>query len=109
MNISFQFIPFEKTSKTLTIAIRRSTIVGQRPMKLLSSVCTSVWPSARHLLSFLKIESLVFFDFVHHDGWSWYLVTGKTKFLIKKIWRPEIGAKELKSGPVIWNKFLDLL
>ena len=37
-----------------------SALVGQRPMKSLSSVCPS--------LSFLKIGSLVFSDNVHDDS-----------------------------------------
>ena len=50
----------------------RSTSLGQRPMKSLWFVCSlfvrpSVRPSVR-LSSFLKIESLVFFDIVHDDS-----------------------------------------
>ena len=41
----------------------RSTIVGQRPLKSLSSVCLPVQPS----LTFLEIGSLVFHDNVHND------------------------------------------
>ena len=47
--------------------IGRSTLVGQHPMKSLSSVCPP--------LIFLKIGSLVFSDIVHNDSWPWYLVT----------------------------------
>ena len=46
------------------IYVGRSTLVGQRPMKSLSSVCPSVRPS----LSFLKIGSLVSFDILHDDS-----------------------------------------
>ena len=41
----------------------RSTLVGQRPMKSLSSVCSSTCPSV------LKIGSWVFSDIVHDDSW----------------------------------------
>ena len=61
--------------------VGRSTLVGQRPMKSLSSVCPSVHPS----LSFLKIGSLVLSDIVHDDSWPWYLVTNEARFLKKKL------------------------
>ena len=59
-----------------SISVGRLTLVGQRPMKLLSSVSPSVRLSVRpsirpsvHLsLSFLKIEPLVFSDIVHDDS-----------------------------------------
>ena len=54
---------------------RRSTLVGQRPMKSLSSLCPSVLLS----LNFHKIGSLVF-----SDNWPWYLVTGDARFLTKE-------------------------
>ena len=50
-----------------------STLVGQHPMKLLSSV--SVRLSVRPSLSFLKIGSLLSSDIVHDDSWPWYLMT----------------------------------
>ena len=40
-----------------------------------------IWTS----LSFLKIGSLVFSVFWHDDTWPWYLVTGKARFLKKKL------------------------
>ena len=48
--------------------IARSTLVEQRPMKSLSSVCVSVRPSIRPAISFLKIGSLVFSDIVRDDS-----------------------------------------
>ena len=52
--------------------IGRSTLVGQRPMKSLSSVCPSVPLSVPQSvppsLSFLKIGSLVFAEIVHDDS-----------------------------------------
>ena len=44
--------------------VGRLTVVGQRPMKSLASVCLSVRPSR----DFLKIGSLVFSDIVHDDS-----------------------------------------
>ena len=80
--------------KSFIICIERSTLIGQRPMKSLSSACPSVHLSFRPSLSFLKIGSLVSSDIVHDDSWSWYLVTDKARFL-KKQFRPN-GPK---SGP----------
>ena len=68
---------------------RCSTLVVQRPMKSLS-VCPSVRPS----LSLLKIGSLIFSDIAWDDSWPWYLVTGRDRFLKKKI-----GPNGLKLGP----------
>ena len=68
---------------------RCSTLVEQRPMKSLS-VCPSVRPS----LSLLKIGSLIFSDIAWDDSWPWYLVTGRDRFLKKKI-----GPNGLKLGP----------
>ena len=45
----------------------RSTLVGQRSMKSLSSVCMSVCPSARASLNFLKIGLLVFSGIADYD------------------------------------------
>ena len=73
--------------------IGRSTLVGQRPMKSLSSVYQSV----RLPLSFLKIRSLVFPDTVHDDSWPRYLVADKSRFLKKKIWRVEFWPNWSKS------------
>ena len=44
----------------------------------LSVLCSSVRPSVR-LSSFLKIESLIFFDIVHDDSWPRYLVTNEAR------------------------------
>ena len=49
---------------SIAMSFGRSTLVVQRPMKSLSSVCPSVCPS----LTFLKIGALVFCDTVHGDG-----------------------------------------
>ena len=49
------------------MCIGRSTLVGQSPMKSLSSICLSVRPSVRPSLSFLKIGSLDCSDIVHDD------------------------------------------
>ena len=59
----------------------RSTLVGQRPMKSLSSVRLSVRP----------IGSLVFSDVVHDDSWPWYLVTDETRFLKKIFGGPNLS------------------
>ena len=60
-------------------------------MKSLSSVCPSVRPS----VNFLKTGSLVFL--ILHMITD-YLVTDEARFL-KKNWQPEFGAKGPKSGP----------
>ena len=39
------------------------------------SVCLSICPS----LSFLKNGSVAFFDILHADSWSWYLVTEEAR------------------------------
>ena len=58
----------------------RSASLGQRPMKSLWFVCSLfVRPSVRLSLSFLKIESLVFFDIVHDDSWPRYLMTNEAR------------------------------
>ena len=71
--------------------VGRSTLVGQRPMKSLRSVCLSVCPSIRPSLSSLKIVSLIFSDIVHDDSWPWYLVVDTARFLKKKIGVPNLG------------------
>ena len=67
--------------------IGRSTLVGQRPMKSLSSICLClpVCPTVRPFLSFLKMVSLVSSDIVHDNSWPWYLVTVGVRFLKKKL------------------------
>ena len=68
--------------------IGRPTLVGQGPMKSLSSVCPSVCLSVRSSirpsLDFLKIGSLVFSDILHDDS-SIYIVTYKARFLKKQL------------------------
>ena len=53
--------------------VGHSTLVGQHPVKSLSSV--------RRSLRFLNIGSLVFSDIVHDDSWLWYLVSDEARFL----------------------------
>ena len=62
-----------------------SMLVGQHPIKSLSSVSPSVCLSVCPSLSFLLIGSLDFSDIVHYDSWLWYLVPEKARFL-KKNW-----------------------
>ena len=50
------------------VFFRRSTLVGQRPMKSHSSLCLSARPSACPSLSFLETRSLVFSDVVYDDS-----------------------------------------
>ena len=69
-----------KTWLTKAIQFRMFNVSRQRPMKSLSSVCPSVRPS----LSFLKIESLV-----HHYNWPWYLVSDEAR--LKKNGSPNLG------------------
>ena len=88
--------------------IGRSTLVGQRPMKSLSSVWTSICPSirpsirpsvrssfrlsvrrfVRPSLSFLTIGSLVFSGIVHNDSWPWSIISNG--------WRSQIFEKKKK-------------
>ena len=63
-----------------------STLVGQRPMKSLPSVCLSV---CRYVTKVLQDWIITFFNIVHDDSWSWYLVTDKAR---KKNWGPEFGS-----------------
>ena len=72
------------------IYVGRSTLVGQRPMKSLSSVCQSICPSLRPLLSYLKIRLLVFSDILHDDSWPWYLVTDEAGFSKKGFGGPNL-------------------
>ena len=62
-----------------------STLVGQRPMKSLLSVCLSICLSVRPSLSFLKFGSLAFSDNVYDDSWPRYLVTCRARFLKKRM------------------------
>ena len=83
---------FEWLIKTTWLLFGCSTLVRQRPMKSLTSVCLSirlsicpsVRPSFRPSVSFLKIESLAFCDIIHDDSWSWYLVNYGARFLKKQ-------------------------
>ena len=59
--MNFAFLPKE-------LVFGRSTLVGQDPMKPLSSFCLFAHLS----LSFLKIGSLVFSGIVHDNSWPWY-------------------------------------
>ena len=68
-----------KTWLTKAIQFRMFNVSRQRPMKSLSSVCPSVRPS----LSFLKIGLLVLFDIVHDYNWPWYLVSDETRLKTK--------------------------
>ena len=87
---------------SLYINVGRSTLVGQRPMKSLRSVCLSVCPSIRPSLSSLKIWSLVFSDIVHDDSWPWYLVVDRARFLKKKNWCPKFGSNGPNSNPKLF-------
>ena len=93
--------------------IGRSTLVGQRPMKSLSSVWTSICPSirpsirpsvrssfrlsvrrfVRPSLSFLTIGSLLFSGIVHNDSWPWSIISNG--------WRSQIFEKKKKKKLVI--------
>ena len=75
----------------LMLIFRRSTLVGQRPMKLLLSVSLHACLSVRPSLNFLKIRSLVLSDIVHDDSCAWHLVTDGARFLKKK----KIGSSNL--------------
>ena len=55
---------FLKIKLNCDFHVGRSSLVGQRPMKSFSSVRPSVRPS----LNFLKIISLFFSDIVHDDS-----------------------------------------
>ena len=66
--------------------------VGQRPLKSLSSDCSTVRLSIRPPQNFLKIGSLVFSDVVRDDSWPWYLVTDEA-ILLKKILAARIWAQ----------------
>ena len=56
--------------------------VQQPPIKSLSLVSLSVCPSICPLLTFIKIGSLFFSDFVHDDSWPWDLVTEEARLRI---------------------------
>ena len=56
-----------------------SKVVRQRPMKSLSFICPSVYPSLS-----LKIGSLFSSDIVHDVSWPWYLLTDGARFLKTK-------------------------
>ena len=78
----------------------RSTLVGQHPMKRLSSVCLSVCLSrlfVHPLLNFLRIGSLVFFWYC-----TWHLTIissdWRGQILEKNTWWPEFRPNKPKSG-----------
>ena len=75
----------------LYLFVRGSRLIGQSPIKSLSSFCLSVHLSVRPSLNFLKIGSSAFSDIVHDDSWRWYPVTDRAKFSKKKNWRLEFG------------------
>ena len=66
------------------------TLVRQRLMKSLLSICLSVCPSVCTSLTFLKIGSLVYSHIVHDDSWPWHLVTDSQIFE-KEIGRLNLG------------------
>ena len=61
--------------------IGRSTVVGQHPMKSISSVHLPVRYSVYPSLNFLKTESLFFSDIVYDVSWPWCLVIHEDRFL----------------------------
>ena len=85
--------------KPLWKHVRGSTLIGQSPIKSLSSFCLSVHLSVRPSLNFLKIGSSAFSDIVHDDSWPWYPVTDRAKFLKKKKLAARILANGTKWGP----------
>ena len=67
-----------------------STLVIQRPMKSLSSVCLSFRTYVCH--QFFQDWIISFFsDIVHDDSWPWYLVTDEARFLKKSFAGPNLG------------------
>ena len=69
-----------------------STLVGQHPMKSLSSVHPSFCLSIRlSVHPSVKAGSLDFSDIVHDDNWPWYLVTDGARFLEKSFGSLNLG------------------
>ena len=98
-DIIYQVLVNKISSRNIFFHIGRSTLVGQHPLKLFSSVCLSVLVSVRPSLNVFKIGSLVFSDIVHDDSWSWFVVTEEDRFFKKKNWRPKFGPNGSKLGP----------
>ena len=71
-----------------------SKSVGQRPIKSLSSVRPSVRPS----LNFLKVGPLVFSDIFHDSSWSSYLVADEARFLKKNFSSLNLGPMDLNQA-----------
>ena len=69
-----------KTWLTKAIQFWMLYVSRQRPMKSLSSVC----PSVRRSLSFLKTGSLMLFDIERDYNWTWYLVTDEVGYFFLK-------------------------
>ena len=83
--------------KPLWKHVRGSTLIGQSPMKPISSFCLSVRLFVRPSLNSLKIGSSAFSDIVHDDSWPWYPVTDRAKFLKKKKLAARNGAQNYAS------------
>ena len=78
------------------------SLVGQHPVKSLSSICLSVRLSVHPSLTFFKIGSLIFSDIAHQDSWQWYLV----KFLKTKPSGPKIGrTNQIRSKMIFFGSF----
>ena len=90
----FIYLAFGEKNK-LTNYFGGSTLVGQCPMKSLSSVRLSVCLSVRP--SVTKVSQ----DWIISFFWycTLYLVTDKARSLKKKICRPEFSPNGPKSGP----------
>ena len=61
-------------------------LVGQRPIKSLSSVTTF----SQDWISF-------FSDIVHDDSWPWYLATDEARFLKKNSGGPNLGQNRIQN------------
>ena len=81
----FTVIILEGNHRLYWIIFERSTLVGQRPMKSLSSVCPSVLPSVTKLSQ----------DWIISFFWycAWWLLT-----IISSDWRSQIFEKKWKIG-----------
>ena len=81
-------------------AFGHSMLVGERPLKSLSSICLSACPSVRPSVTKFSQDCIIRFDsdIVLHDSWPWYLVTDKARYLTKKF-TARIWAKWVKTGP----------
>ena len=82
------------------ISSARSTLVGQRHMKSLSSVCLSVHLSISLSLIFPRIGWLTFSDIAHDDSWPSHLITDKANFWRKNFCSPNLdptGLNQVKN------------